>query len=581
MDKKYTVAENTQILIGLLKAYGVKKIIASPGTMNLNFIGSVQHDPFFEIYSVVDERSAAYMACGMAAESGEAVVLSCTGATASRNYIPGLTEAYYRKLPVIAVTATQPQMNIGHNMEQVIDRRAQLNDMVVESVQLPIIHDANERWNCTIQVNKALIATKRHGGGPVHINLEVTNLKDFSVEELPQVRKIEYFCGLEDRLRFPEIHQEKVAVFVGAHTKMEPKLQDAITAFCEKYNGVVLCDQTSNYFGKYRIVPSLMIKQDAFTADCTKIDLLIHIGDVSGSQFKLDAKEVWRVNPDGEIRDTFKRLKCVFEMQEKTFFECYSQGEYEEKDSFFHQWKAEQEMFCTLIPELPFSNLWVAQNTIEKLPEDVVIHMGILNSLRSWNYFDTDKCLEGYSNTGGFGIDGGISSLIGGALVNKEKLHFGFFGDLAFFYDLNSLGNRHVPDNIRILLLNNGKGVEFRKYNHPANRFGEEADLYMAAAGHNGNRSCDLVKHFAQDLGFSYLCASSKEEYFAQIDKFVSPQFMDCPMIMEIFVEPEDDSTALYTVNNLKSDLKGTAKNITKNILGDKGIKLAEKIIKK
>ena len=49
-------------------------------------------DSWFEMYSSVDERSAAYMACGMAAESGEVVVLSCTGATASRNYVSGLTE---------------------------------------------------------------------------------------------------------------------------------------------------------------------------------------------------------------------------------------------------------------------------------------------------------------------------------------------------------------------------------------------------------------------------------------------------------------------------------------------------------
>lgn len=46
-------------------------------------------DSWFEMYSSVDERSAAYMACGMAAESGEVVVLSCTGATASRNYVSG------------------------------------------------------------------------------------------------------------------------------------------------------------------------------------------------------------------------------------------------------------------------------------------------------------------------------------------------------------------------------------------------------------------------------------------------------------------------------------------------------------
>ena len=89
----YTTEFNCQILIALLKAHGIKRIVASPGSTNVAFVGSVQNDPWFEVYSAIDERHGAYMAVGMAAETDEPVVLSCTGATASRNYIPALTEA--------------------------------------------------------------------------------------------------------------------------------------------------------------------------------------------------------------------------------------------------------------------------------------------------------------------------------------------------------------------------------------------------------------------------------------------------------------------------------------------------------
>ena len=95
----YTVERNAQIILRMLKEYNIRKVVASPGTTNVTMVASMQNDPYFEMYSCVDERSAAYLACGLAEESGEAVVLSCTGATASRNYMPGLTEAYYRKLP--------------------------------------------------------------------------------------------------------------------------------------------------------------------------------------------------------------------------------------------------------------------------------------------------------------------------------------------------------------------------------------------------------------------------------------------------------------------------------------------------
>ena len=90
----YTSERSVQILISLLKQHGIKKVVASPGTTNITLVASLQQDDWFNMYSSVDERSAAYIACGMAAESGEPVVLTCTGATASRNYLPGLTEAY-------------------------------------------------------------------------------------------------------------------------------------------------------------------------------------------------------------------------------------------------------------------------------------------------------------------------------------------------------------------------------------------------------------------------------------------------------------------------------------------------------
>lgn len=149
-------------------------MIASPGATNLSFVASIQQDTWFDVYSSVDERSAAYIACGMAEESGEPVVLSCTGATASRNYMPGLTEAFYRKLPVLAITSSQDISKIGHLSAQMLDRRSFPNDIVRYGIHLPIVKDDNDLWECEIKVNQALSELKRHGGGPVHINLTTT-----------------------------------------------------------------------------------------------------------------------------------------------------------------------------------------------------------------------------------------------------------------------------------------------------------------------------------------------------------------------------------------------------------------------
>lgn len=135
METKYYSAErNVQILVSLLKQHGIKKIIASPGTTNMPFVASVQYDKWFDVISCVDERSAAYMACGLAAESGEPVVITCTGATASRDYFPAITEAHYRKLPVLAITGAREVDTYGHLNPQTINRLSHPQDTYVCSI---------------------------------------------------------------------------------------------------------------------------------------------------------------------------------------------------------------------------------------------------------------------------------------------------------------------------------------------------------------------------------------------------------------------------------------------------------------
>ncbi len=580
MDTYYSKEVNVQILVSLMKSHGIRKVIASPGTTNINFVASVQQDPYFELYSSVDERSAAYIACGLAAESGEPVALSCTGATASRNYIPGLTEAYYRKLPVLAVTATQHPGRIGQNIAQVIDRRAILNDIVNLSIQAPIVHTEEDKWSLNVQINRALSELRRHGGGPVHINLETSYNKDFTLKELPQARVIKRVC-YGDKL--PKLPNGKIAIFVGNHRKWSEELTKAVDEFCGKYNSVVLCDHTSNYRGKYRVLVNLITDQKQYTSPCISPELLIDIGNVSGAYMSLKPEQVWRVNPDGEIRDTFRKLTKVFEMKELTFFEAYNaQGSAQEKRrEYYDEFVAEQVKIAEKIPELPFSNPWIAQYTANRLPDNSILYLGILNTLRSWNYFETPESVTCYSNTGGFGIDGGVSALVGMSLSNREKLCFGVVGDLGFFYDLNALGNRHIGNNVRIMLINNGRGAEFRLYSHPASRFGKDADAYMAAAGHYGAQSRKLVKHYAEDLGYEYLSASSKEEYLSAVDRFLTPKLTNKPMVFEVFTDHQCESDALKIIKNLEISVTGSAKQFAKKILGEKGVQAVKKILNK
>lgn len=189
--------------------------------------------------------------------------------------------------------------------------------------------------------------------------------------------------------------------------------------------------------------------------------------------------------------------------------------------------------------------------------------------MRAWNFFEVDKSILSYCNVGGFGIDGIVSSMIGASLSNSNQLYFAILGDLAFFYDINSLGNRNIKNNIRILVVNNGRGVEFHTYRHPASKFGDDTDKYIAAAGHNGKQSPTLVRNIARSLGFTYMHALTKNDFLARLDDFVSTNVQQA-IIFEVFTEKIDDADVLRlirTINGTENNLKKKIKNKIKGFL--------------
>jgi len=142
------------------------------------------------------------------------------------------------------------------------------------------------------------------------------------------------------------------------------------------------------------------------------------------------------------------------------------------------------------------------------------------------------------------------------------------------------MGNRHVGKNLRILIVNNGRGTEFRQYDHHTSHFGDDADSYIAAAGHFGNKSPSLVKNYAQDLGFEYLTASNKDEFEAVYERFLNPELTGRPIVFEVFTDSEEESKALEKIMNIEANIKSKTKGLAKQVLGKKSLNLIRKIAK-
>ena len=577
---KYSAEKNVQILIAVLKANHIRKVIVSPGTTHISFIVSLVNDGGFELYSAVDERGAAYIACGLASESGEPVVITCTGATASRNYFPGLTEAYHRKLPILAVTASQDFIRAGNLSPQYIDRTEQPTDSVRMSVQVPIVRSKEDEYDATLKINRAVLELFHRGGGPVHINLASSYNNDFSVEELPRVRIMRRFTWGQT---LPDISDNsRIAITVGAHKTFSPELTAAVDAFCGLYDAVVIVDHSSHYYGKYRVLPAILTAQERHRSSLFDVDLLIHIGEEHGDYLtnpKLkQAREVWRVSEDGEIRDTFGKLTNTFEMTELAFFRHYSENVRlpEPKHAFYDAFMREIEGLEHTVPELPFSNIWIAQQSIPRFPAKANLELGVSNTMRAWTFFDFPEKNYVLANTGCRGIDGAVPTLLGMSLADQERLHFAVMGDLTFFYSFNVLGNRHFGSNVRLLLINNGCGAEFNIYPNRGYKYynGNSQDInqFIGAGGHSGAKSPLLVRHYAEDLGFEYLTASTKEEYLAQLDRFFAPELTDKPMLFEVFTEAANESDALWKICHIKEDpapsFNSKLKSKLKQILG-------------
>lgn len=530
-------------LIALLKAYKIKNIVASSGMQNAQFNSLVQNDEDFNCYSVVDERSAGYFATGISFETGAPVVITCTGATSSRNYLSSLTEAYYRKIPLIAITFFNPTHNKFNLSPQYVDRSITQNDIKYISVELPLLHSNTEKQQLLTKLNAAL-CTAVYQKCPVHINCpSSTNFKD--EYELPQdIWKTEFYDYNFEELK-NDIKNKKTAVFIGAHSKFTKEEENAVQNFACSYDIPVICDHSANYHGTNKILTSQLMQR---LKNMPMPEIIIDMGSISGDYslaglFK-NAK-IWRISPDSAFLCRQNRpLEKLFSCSEQYFFELLKN----DKEPENHYFSELNEKIKQLdIPEIPLSNLLICQYLSKYLPKNSSLHLAILNSFRCMNFFNLDNSIDVNCNVGGFGIDGAVSTVVGQSVALPNKKVFGLIGDLAFYYDMNALGLRQIKNNLRIILVNNNGGEEFRLNHTLFKRLGENINPLIAAADHY--RNSNGCKHWAEACGFEYLQASTKDEFINLIQDFCNKD-SDKPILFEVFTEDENERASLGIIRN-------------------------------
>ncbi len=583
----YTELKTYRIIIALMKKYGIKHCVLSAGSRNVPFVHSIEEDPYFHCYSVVDERSAGYFALGLAQELNEPVVISCTSSTATCNYWPPVAEAFYQGVPIVVLTSDRDPAMLGQWEDQMIDQVGMYDRHVRKSVNLPIINGKDDEIFCQRLVNEAFLELNHHGTGPVHINIPMKSYNNsFNIKELPEVQKIDRLC-IDDAESLWEAKAEilkksrRILVACGQRSYVSPELKKSIAEFFEKYNSAVSVEYMSNVEIEEGL--NLNVCMDARYTTSKKVkellpDIVISFGGniFSGikEQFRKFAGEFehWLIQEDGRVVDAFKSITTVFECKPEYFFGFFADkaGEMKNNREYFSALKAYVD--SVVFPEFPYSHVYAVKEVVERIPSNSILHLSINDSIRIANFFKLNSSIKTYANIGTHGIDGCLSSFLGQAAASPEKQSFLVIGDLAFFYDMNAIRLRHIGKNVHILLINNEGGSEFYFNRMWKN---EASDLHTTAR-HNTR-----AEGWVKSNNFIYLSANDKESLARGVKEFMRDD-LEKPVFFEVFTEMKKDSDTLYDFfdlsrpKDIKSETIRKSKEFIKSTIGqEKAQKIA------
>lgn len=581
----YTELKSYQIIISLLKKYSIRHCVLSAGSRNVPFVHSVEEDPYFHCYSVVDERSAGYFALGLAQELNEPVVISCTSSTATCNYWPPVAEAFYQGVPIVVLTSDRDPAMLGQWEDQMIDQVGMYDRHVKKSVNLPIVENKKDFWWCQRLVNEALMELDHHGKGPVHINVPMESYNiSFNVKNLPYVTKIDRLEPNKDLDLWNSkieklICAKRILVICGQNSSVPDELKVEMEKFFNSYNAAISVEYMSNLFCEGAI--------NTFTCWDTRYvtekkflefipDIVISFGGniMSGVKEMLKKNcgkfEHWLIQEDGRVVDLFMSLTTIFECLPEQFFSYVNQKKDKTMTNDRIYYNAIKEYSESVIyPNFEYSNVYVIKSIVESIPSNSMLHLSINGAIRITNYSKLKPNIKIYANIGTHGIDGCMSSFLGQASV-RSGLAFLVIGDLAFFYDMNSIRIRHLGKNVRILLINNEGGEEFY-YNGMWQN--EASDLHTTARHHT------KAEGWVKECGIKYIAVHSKDE-LESAKRIFFDESLGQPVLIEAFTEMAHDSKVLYDFYALSKpvDVKQKGKEIIKEVIGQEAAKKIKKL---
>ncbi len=551
-EGKEQIARLAEIMI----RKGIRNVVVSPGSRNAPVVILFSRYPELKLVSVADERSAGFVALGMAQMLNETVAVLCTSGSAAINYGPAISEAYYQKVPLFVITADRPVEWIDQGDGQTIRQHHLFANYIRKSYQLPSDTQTPEyRWYFDRQVSEAADRCVFPVQGPVHVNLPLSEPL-YNLDNTPEPQGIRAMGVAQGETRLTDDQLNELAgLWNGSSRKMviagqlSPNhgLDGLVEKITDDPSVILLTETTSNLGGDShircidRVIEGIGSEMDSFQPEI----LLTFGGAIVSKKIKALLRKYrpahhWHVNPDPEDfhLDTYQSLTLTIPLTTSVFLSQFAKFVKPAAGSFFIDWanrkKIRKERHKDYLKQLAWCDMKAYEVLFNGIPEGSHVHLSNSTPVRYAQLFDHQRNLWFWSNRGTSGIDGCVSTAAGAAMATNDTVTV-ITGDIGFFYDSNALWNHHLTPNFKIILINNGGGNIFRILPGP--------DKYPVMGPFLETAHSMHAEGLASNFGLGYFVASDEKQLEEVLPAFYAES--QRPALLEIFTPAETSAETL------------------------------------
>lgn len=557
--------------------HGISQAIVCPGSRCAPLTLAFARHEKISCRTLSDERSAGFVALGIAQQTKTPAVLVSTSGSAAYNFSPAVAEAFFQQIPVLIFTADRPKEWIDQLDGQTIRQENLFGNHVKKSYTLPADYThADAIWYIHRTVNEAIALAQEFPQGPVHINIPLREpLYPAAGEKISFTKNIRITQAAGGKIVLSEKElkpllteltgYQKVMLVAGQNDYHEGLLK-AVEKFIKIHKVALLGDVISNFHSLSTNIPLAEI----FLGQCSESvaqslqpDLLITFGkSVISKNLKVFLRKNlslhhWHIQPGGLSSDTFQALTRIIYAEPKLFFESLStpphldKFELQKKDNYANLWKAEmhraQLASLAFFSKSGFNELTGIREIINALPERCNLHLANSMAVRYANLIGLAEKGNGvrvFSNRGTSGIDGCTSTAVGHAL-SSDVPNILITGDLAFFYDRNAFWHNYPIPNLHVVVVNNHGGVIFNLIDGPGDL--PEANEFFIT------RQRLSARHLAHEFGFQFQEADNLKQLKSSFKDFF--KFDGPTRILEITT---DQASSKESFNQFKNHIKSS-----------------------